>query len=145
MNNVIISACVGLVCCHIATYFCHNTIKEYEKDLTSELQDKYDAIKIERMLHFVIGLLISLVITIIYNIKNTEIPIQTKIIHSIFLNLLIPIVIYRILPKTDYMLLHTQTSDDVKDWFNIYQCMQNKCTHGFFTGFSLSIIMLSMI
>ena len=53
-------------------------------------------------------------------------------------------IVYKVLPKSDYMLKHSQTDQDYKDWFDIYLCMKNKSIYGFFTGFTMTMIVLSL-
>ena len=54
-------------------------------------------------------------------------------------------VVYKLLPKSDNMLNYSQTEEDYKDWFNIYLCMKNKSMYGFLCGFTVSIMILSLI
>ena len=144
-NKLLLSVSIGLICSHVFTYLCHDNIKLYEKDLTDDLLLKYKYIRNERMSHFNLGLLMALIISVIYNIKNTELSLYSKIIHTSFIILLTPLVIYKILPKTDYMLQYSQNPEQIKDWFNIYLCMQNKYIYGFLCGFTISIIILYFI
>ena len=143
--SLLISINVGILLSYIFTYNCHGKITDYTKDLSDDLQKKHENIRNERMLHFGIGLVLALVVSLIfYNMSNQFSSLErTNII--IILILLLPMVVYKVLPKSDYMLNYTQTDQDYKDWFNIYSCMQNQSIYGFLCGFTVSMIILSLI
>ena len=143
-NSLLLSINIGLLVSYAFKYNCHGKINDYTKDLTCDLLTKYEKIKKERMTHFIIGLFVAFVISLIYFIQfSKETPLFEKINMVILLMLILPVVIYKILPKSDYMLKHSQRDQDYKDWFNIYLCMKNKCVYGFLFGFALSMIVLS--
>lgn len=144
-NALLLSINVGLLVSHAFKYNCHGKIYDYQKDLTGDLLAKYEEIKKERMNHFIIGLVVAIVVSLVYYYKlsNEKTPLFERLnVVGLFI-LLLPVVIYTVLPKSDYMLQHSQTDQDYKDWFNIYLCMQNRCIHGFLCGFALSMIVLS--
>jgi uncharacterized protein YacL len=145
-NSLLISINVGLLLSYIFTFYCHSQIKTYTKDLSEELLDKYETIKNERMLHFNIGLLLAIVISVLllfYNYLPNSTLKRNNII--ILLILLLPMIVYKVLPKSDYMLNYTQTDQDYKDWFDIYSCMQSKSMYGFLAGFTISMMVLSTL
>ena len=145
-NSLLLSINIGLFISYLFTYYCHNQITNYTNDLSDELLSKYENIRKERMRHLSTGILIALVISVLFYFKAPE---QTsnfeKINIIILLLLLLPMVIYKLLPKSDYMLKHSQSDQDYKDWFNIYLCMKNKSVYGFLCGFSVSMIILSLM
>lgn len=143
--SLLISINVGILLSYLFTYNCHGQIIEYTKDLTDELQKKYENIRKERMLHFAIGIFLAIVISLVFfNLSTAFSPLQKNNIIILIL-LLLPMIVYKILPKTDYMLKHSQTEQDYKDWFNIYSCMTSNSTYGFLSGFTVSMIFLSLI
>ena len=145
-NSLLLSINIGLFISYLFTYYCHNQITNYTNDLSDELLSKYENIRKERMRHLSTGILIAIVISVLFYFKAPE---QTsnfeKINIIILLLLLLPMVIYKLLPKSDYMLKHSQSDQDYKDWFNIYLCMKNKSVYGFLCGFSVSMIILSLM
>lgn len=143
-NSMLISINMGLLLSYVFTYYCHNQIITYTKDLSSELLIKYENIKKERMTHLGIGLTLAILISLIFYYNSPEINPIEKINIIILLILLLPMIVYKVLPKSDYMLKHSQTDQDYKDWFDIYLCMKNKSIYGFFTGFTVTMIVLSL-
>ncbi len=143
--SLLISVNVGILLSYIFTFYCHDQIKAYNQDLTKELQIKYDDIKKERMLHFNIGLLLAVIISIVFfNLSPGYSTIdRTNII--IFMLLSLPMVVYKLVPKSDYMLKHSQTDQDYKDWFNIYSCMKSKSLYGFLCGFTVCMLLLNLL
>jgi uncharacterized protein YacL len=144
-NSLLLSINVGLLVSYALKYHCHGKIYEYEKDLTGDLLAKYEKIKKERMSHFIIGLIIAFIVSAMYftHHLSEKTPTFEKINVVVLFMLILPIVIYKVLPKSDYMLKHSQSDQDYKDWFNIYLCMKNKCVYGFLAGFCLSMLVLS--
>jgi dolichol kinase len=144
-NSLLLSINIGLLISYVFTYFCHNQIYDYTKDLSEELSSKYENIRKERMNHLGIGIFIAVMISSIFYCKTPpEISKFQKINIITLLLLLLPMVVYKLLPKSDYMLKHSQTEQDYKDWFNIYLCMKNKSVYGFLLGFAASILILSL-
>jgi len=143
-NSILISINMGLLLSYVFTYYCHNQIITYTKDLSSELLIKYENIKKERMIHLGIGLTLAILISLIFYHNSPEINPIEKINIIILLILLLPMIVYKVLPKSDYMLKHSQTDQDYKDWFDIYLCMKNKSIYGFFTGFVGTMIVLNL-
>jgi hypothetical protein len=144
-NALLISLNVGILLSYIFTYYCHGKITDYTKDLPKDLMKKYENIRKERMLHFGIGVLLAAVISVFFYQMSASFTPMEKINIIILLLLLLPMIVYKILPKSDYMMKHSQSDDDRKDWFNIYLCMKNKSTYGFFCGFTISMLILSFM
>ena len=143
-NSLLLSINIGLLVSYAFKYNCHGKINEYTKDLTGDLLTRYEEIKNERMNHFRIGLIVAIIVSLIYYTKLSEkTPVFEKINVAVLFILILPVIIYKVLPKSDYMLKHSQSDQDYNDWFNIYLCMKNKCVHGFLTGFAISMIVLS--
>jgi hypothetical protein len=143
--SLLISLNVGLLLSYIFTYSCHDEIKTYSKDLSDDLLMKYNAIKNERMLHFGIGVVLALVSGLaFYNLSPGFSALERTNIVILIL-LLLPMMVYKLLPKSDYMLTHTQTEQDYKDWFTIYSCMKNQSIYGFLCGFTVCMILLSIM
>ena len=129
---------------YVFTYYCHNQISDYRNDLSEELLSKYENIRKERMKHFGIGIFIAILISSVFYYKGQTSKFEKINIIALIL-LLLPMVIYKLLPKSDYMLKHSQTDQDYKDWFNIYLCMKNKSTYGFLCGFGVSMMIVSIM
>lgn len=145
-NSLLLSINIGLLLSYMFTYYCHDKIKDYSKDLTDKLLTKYEAIRQERMMHFTVGVIIAVVISILfYNMSSDEFSKLEKINIIMLILLLLPMIVYKVLPKSDYMMKHSQSDEDYKDWFNIYLCMKNKSMYGFFSGFTISMVILNFM
>jgi amino acid transporter len=146
-NSLLLSVNVGILLSYIFTYYCHDKIIDYSDDLSCPLRKKYEKIRKERMTHFVIGIVLAIVISIVYYYLSlkTPTPLFEKTNIILLILLLVPMVVYKILPKSDYMLKHSQKDQDYKDWFNIYLCMKNKSVYGFLCGFTASMVLLNLI
>ena len=144
-NSLILSINIGLLISYIFTYYCHNQINAYKNDLSEELLLKYENIRKERMTHLGLGVLIAILISFVFYFKTQEMSKFQKINIIILLLLLLPMIVYKLLPKSDYMLKHSQKDQDYKDWFNVYLCMKNKSVYGFLCGFAVSMMILSLM
>jgi len=148
MNVSILIASVnfGLLLSYLFLYYCHKEISEYEQGLTEFELKKYKTIRNERMNHFIIGILVAIATSVIFNLKYSNMNLLNKVNITILIIFLIPMLVYKILPKSEYMLKEcSQTEKDFKEWFDIYLCMKNKSIYGFLCGFSVSMIFLSLI
>jgi hypothetical protein len=143
--SVLISVNVGILLSYIFTLYCHTQIITYSQDLTDELQKRYDNIRKERMLHFTIGLLLAVIISLLFFSQSSGYSNMERTNIIVLMLLLLPLVVYKLMPKSDYMLKHSQTDQDYKDWFNIYSCMESKSTYGFLSGFTVSMLILSLL
>jgi len=144
-NALLLSINIGLLVSYLFTYYCHNQITTYRDELTGDLATKYEAIRKERMHHFGIGIFIALVVSAAFYFKSKDMPKFEKLNIVAFLVLFIPMIVYRLMPKSDYMLKHEQPQKDYNDWFDIYLCMKNKSMYGFLSGFTVSMIILSIM
>jgi hypothetical protein len=107
---------------------------------------KYNRIKKERIMHLYVGILLAMIISYVFYLKAPQEMSQFQKINIILIILLLlPMVVYKLLPKSDYMLNYSQADQDYKDWFNIYLCMKNKSMYGFLCGFTVSIMILSLM
>lgn len=144
--SLLISINVGILISYIFTYHCHSQITNYTKDLSEDLLKKYEAIRSERMFHFAIGLVLAVVVSLVFYNMPTQFSSLERNNIIILILLLLPMVVYKVLPKSDYMLNHTHPNEqDYKDWFNIYSCMQNQSVYGFLCGFTASMMLLSLM
>ena len=144
-NSILLSINIGLLISYVFTYYCHNQISEHKNDLSEELLSKYENIRKERMNHLGIGFLIAILISAVFYFKTPLMSKFQKINIVVLLLLLLPMVVYKLLPKSDYMLKHSQKDQDYKDWFNVYLCMKNKSVYGFLCGFAVSMMILSLM
>ena len=91
--------------------------------LSPELQKKYKSIVYERLKIYTMGMTLGIILGLLYlysysgGIKN--ICIFIVIVMSVKLTF------YYFYPKSDYMLYHLQTKEQVKAWTDVYKSYKN--------------------
>jgi uncharacterized membrane protein YkgB len=116
-------------------------IKIYKDKLPTDLQKRYEKISEERRrisyVGYILGLVISLFL-IYYNIKLKKNKMNTwSIVCLVMAISFITNYFYYVLsPKTDWMLNHTNNSEQVKAWLQMYKTMQ----YNYHMGIVLGII-----
>jgi len=119
----------------------HNILRNVFSD---ELDIKYENIITERRNHYILGLLFGMFITSMI-IKRLSIPNTFTYISFFFsMTLGIAIIIYMLMPKSDYMLNYLKTNEENKKWLEIYKTMKSRYYIGFVLG-ALASIPLSNI
>jgi hypothetical protein len=109
----------------------HKTLKDVFSD---DLDKKYDEIITERRNHYFIGLIVGAIISIIV-IKNiANIDYYTRITLFLAITLGTAVLLYMILPKSDYMLNHLKTPEENKKWLEVYKTMKSRYYIGFVMG-----------
>lgn len=106
---------------------------------TSELDRIYTGIVTERRNIFIQGLILGLFIS--YYVSNLFE--QKNNFHKITLflavTLMVSVVYYFLIPKSDYMLNYLKTEEEIKSWLEIYKYMKLKYFLGFLFGFLSAI------
>ena len=140
------SIVIGLFFSYLLTGFCHGKIRTLSETLKSMNKvETYQKIKNIRRRNFIIGIITAIIGSILYWIFTNEVDQYAKIINTLLILLLIPMVIYMIIPKKQYFLETVQTNKEVQQWFDIYKCMQQKMIYGFFIFFGISLLILYLI
>jgi uncharacterized protein YacL len=126
---------VGMIYFYIRTYN-SKIVKEYKNTLTPDLKKRYDKISKERLCistkGYLLGLLLSLII--ILNKKNLSttslvcIVVATSFLTNYFY--------YMLHPKSDWMLNHMESEQQVKNWVVMYREM----SYNYHSGLVLGII-----
>jgi uncharacterized membrane protein YesL len=114
-------------------------VKEYKKQLPSNLQNLYEKIQSERMrinyYGYSLGLFLSLII-ISYNYSSKRSKLTTTslvclvIVVSFFTNYFY----YILSPKSTYMLNHINSPEQTKAWLTMYREMQYNYHFGMVIG-----------
>lgn len=140
------SIVIGLFFSYLLTGLCHGKIRTLSETLKGMNKlDKYNEIKKSRRRNFMVGIIIAVISSILYWIYTDETNQYSKIINTILILLLIPMVVYMLIPKKQYFLENVQTNKEVQQWFDIYKCMQQKMIYGFFIFFGISLLILYII
>lgn len=140
------SIVIGLFFSYLLTGLCHGKIRTLSETLKGMNKlDTYNEIKNLRRRNFMVGIIIAVISSILYWVYTNEINQYSKIINTILILLLIPMVVYMLIPKKQYFLENVQTNKEVQQWFDIYKCMQQKMIYGFFIFFGISLIILYLL
>jgi uncharacterized protein YacL len=116
-------------------------VKHYKEKLPIVLQKRYESISKERMFisyrGYVLGILISSVI-IFYNLKIKKQKLNTfSLVCTVMATCFLTNYFYYILsPKSDWMLNHVTSPDQVKDWLQMYREM----SYNYHMGIALGIV-----
>jgi uncharacterized protein YacL len=111
-------------------------VKQYKGKMSQDLQDRYDKIARERMLisvqGYVAGLILSFFIIFYKGIKNTFSLVCTVMATCFLTNYFY----YMLHPKSDWMLNHVNSQEEVKAWLQMYREMQ----YNYHSGLALGIV-----
>lgn len=136
---------VGLFAAYLMTGLCHGRIRRYEKDLDPRQQETYARIRAYRLWCFVVGVLLAVLTLFLYLLLIRKKEAYHTAWDSILILLLVPMIVYLVIPKPRYMLLEGSTEKETKDWFRVYACMSRGMIQGFLLGFFLSLLVLWLI
>jgi uncharacterized protein YacL len=116
-------------------------VKHYKNKLSSDLQKRYDKISKERMIisyqGYAFGFILSLVI-IFYNlkIKGSKMATTSLVCTVIASSFVTNYFYYSLSRKSDWMLNHTGSPEEVKAWLQMYKEMK----YNYHMGLVLGII-----
>jgi uncharacterized protein YacL len=114
-------------------------VREYKKQLPSNLQNLYEKIASERMrlnyYGYTLGLVLSLII-ILYNyaLKRNKLTTTSMVCLVIVVSFLTNYFYYILSPKTTYMLDHINSPEQTKAWLAMYREMQYNYHFGMVIG-----------
>ena len=108
--------------------------------LTPELKEKYKQIINERLKIYTMGTILGLIMAIayIYLYPNG----YKSICMFILIVMTIKLTFYYFYPKSDYMLYHLQTKEQVKAWTDVYKSYKNVWKYSLLVSF-ISYILIS--
>ena len=113
-------------------------VKQYKSKLSSDLQERYDKISKERMMisyqGYLLGFILSMCI-IIYN-RNVKMSNSSLVCTLIATCFLTNYFYYMLHPKSDWMLNHMGTQEEVNAWLQMYREMQ----YNYHAGLVLGIV-----
>jgi uncharacterized protein YacL len=109
--------------------------------LSPEVAAIYQKIAKERMMHYLIGLLLGALIAYFV------VTYFTKSIRNMYYRMMIyvsivfitTVLFYLLMPKSDYMLNHLTTEKQIQAWLSIYKTMKSRYLIGFILGCIASI------
>ena len=114
-------------------------VKEYKKQLPSNLQNLYEKISGERMrlnyYGYILGLVLSLIIIWYnYSLKHNKLTNTSLVCLVIVVSFFTNYFYYILSPKTTYMLQHINSPEQTKAWLVMYREMQYNYHFGFVIG-----------
>ena len=114
-------------------------VKEYKKQLPSNLQNLYEKISGERMrlnyYGYILGLVLSLIIIWYnYSLKHNKLTNTSLVCLVIVVSFFTNYFYYILSPKTTYMLQHINSPEQTKAWLGMYREMQYNYHFGFVIG-----------
>ena len=114
-------------------------VKEYKKQLPSNLQNLYEKIASERMrinyYGYGLGLILSLIIILYnYSFKKNKLTITSLVCLVIVVSFFTNYFYYILSPKSNYMLNHINSPEQTKAWLTMYKEMQYNYHFGMVIG-----------
>jgi tetrahydromethanopterin S-methyltransferase subunit F len=142
--NLPLCLSIGIITSYLATIPCHKQIQAYKKELTPEQTTLYEKIVHQRMWIFSGGMICAVVLAICYLFLSYR-PLYYRISDALLIFLLVPIILYFMIPKCAYMLENMSTPEESNKWFQGYKCLGTTMLHGFFIGFIFSLLFLIVL
>lgn len=109
------------------------------ENLSPELAIKYNKIVLERRNLYIQGLILGLFIA--YFVLKIQAPVND--FHKITLVLAIALpfcaIYYMLMPKSDYMLNHLSSKEEIQAWLKVYKTMKTRYILGMVLGLLASI------
>jgi len=114
-------------------------VKEYKKQLPSNLQNLYDKIAAERLrlnyYGYSLGLVLSLIIILYnYTLKRNKLTTTSLVCLVIVVSFFTNYFYYILSPKSTYMLDHINSPEQTKAWLTMYREMQFNYHFGMVIG-----------
>lgn len=114
-------------------------VREYKKQLPSNLQNLYDKIASERMrinyYGYGLGLLLSLIIILYnYSLNRNKLTTTSLVCLVIVVSFFTNYFYYILSPKSSYMLEHINSPEQTKAWLAMYKEMQYNYHFGMVIG-----------
>ncbi len=126
-----------------ATFFTMTAYKGQQNELTKilspEVNDIYINIVNERRNLYIQGIIIGVIISY-YLLQYFPIIKQFhKLAFAVGITGVVAVLYYFLMPKTDYMLNHLKTREEIKAWLEVYKTMKYRYFIGFVFGLMAAI------
>jgi hypothetical protein len=102
--------------------------------LSDELDMIYDGIVRERRNHYLLGLLLGMLLSVVLLARNPSYSLGTRMAYFLAITLTTAVIVYSFLPKSDYMLNHLKGPEENRAWLEMYQTMKKRYMVGFLLG-----------
>jgi len=116
------------------------------KVFSKEIADKYERIVMERTAHYLIGLFMGFLLAFIL-IFTYDRPLSYFYHITFFLTITLgtALLVYFLMPKTDYIRNYLKTPKEVQEWNKIENEMLSRYILGFFLGILAAILFASVL
>ena len=115
---------IGMVYFYMMTYQ-NKVVQNYKSSLSSELQERYQKIQKERLQiscqGYALGLVLSLFVILSLRRKMSSLSLLCIVVSVSFLTNYFYYVLH---PKSDWMLTHMNSQEEVDGWLKMYREMQ---------------------
>jgi hypothetical protein len=132
-----------------ATFFtmtaCKDQHNELTKKLSPEVNDIYINIVNERRNLYIQGIIIGIIVS--YSLLQ-YFPITNqfhKLSFAVGITGVVSVLYYFLMPKSDYMLNHLKTPEEIKAWLEVYKTMRYRYFIGFVFGLLSAIPLTSSL
>lgn len=121
-------------------------VKAYKEKMPPDLQKRYETISNERMRisyqGYILGFVLSLLVIFYnYKFKGTKLSNTSLVCTVIAVSFITNYFYYMLSPKSDWMLNHMNSQDQVKGWLLLYREMQ----FNYHAGLALGIIAVGIM
>lgn len=113
---------------------------------SKDLANKYERIVMERRTHYLIGLSVGMLISfsLIYTFSK-PLSYFYHIIFFLTITLGIALIIYFLMPKSDYMSRHLKTKNEIQLWSEINNEMKYRYMFGVLLGIVAAVLFASVL
>ncbi len=133
---------IGLLGAGIYTSFVpKDEINQLRKVLSGKAVDAYQKINQERFTQYLQGLGLGFILVILINHfygDNISNPYHKTTLFLLIV-LAVSLFYYLLAPKSDYMLNHLTSQQEINAWLNVYKTMKNRYIIGFLLGAVASV------
>ena len=134
----------GLVASYLGTMHCHTRLTTLTNGLSPSHLEFYQQTRKRRLYYFLTGVVIAVLGAALYVYYSHLTPLYHRIVHTLIILLLTPMIVYTLFPKAPYMLQQADISnEETRNWFSVYLCMKNGTLYGFCVGFVAALIVMA--
>ena len=126
----IISSSVAIMISTRAKLLTH----QFVATLDADQRQTYAAIVQERFRHYSLGAVVGLFLALIYYMATVSYRYDFSMCMFAFIVVMTQYVVYRLMPKSDWMVRHLKNEKQVAAWQDVYHIMTRQSHIGFLVG-----------
>lgn len=112
--------------------------------VSPEVAKTYERIITERRNQYMQGLILGVIIAFAILFMKKPASRFHRATLTLSVTLLVAVVYYTLMPKTDYMLNHLKTTEENRAWLSVYKTMKFRYSVGFLLGAMAAIPLTNM-